>query len=119
MLPVARMGVFRYAQVAHRAWRLCVPARCAHTGRRSLNLAPVHAGRWSLLRLSGCRRPVDPRRAGLVWFSFPSRRAAARGTAPAARTRGCWKVLGLSLAAPTGKEGAAVMDGSRSRTERR
>ena len=139
LLPVARTGVFWYAQVAHRAWRLCVPARCAHTGRRSLNLDPVHAGRWSLLRLGGCRRPVDPRRAGLVltnsillslqaggppscgacvvFFPLPARRG--EGHSPRGADPRLMGVLGMMPAAPTGEEGEVVMDASRSGPQRR
>ena len=50
---------------------------------------PVRAGQV-LTTASSCPCTLaDPRRAGLVCPSCPSRRAAAGGTAPAARARGC------------------------------
>ena len=50
LLPVARMGVFRYAQVAHRAWRRCVSARCAHTGPPVREACPRLCGGTSAWR---------------------------------------------------------------------
>ena len=81
---------------------------CAHRAP-VLKSDPRPCGAVCRPPLGGCSAPVDPRRAGqsggkasacpctladprgagLVWFSYPSRRAAERGTAPAASPQGC------------------------------
>ena len=66
LLPVARIGVFRYAQVAHRAWRRCVPARCAHTGPPVREGCPRLRGAVRLASLEAQSEACEPPSGGEV-----------------------------------------------------